>query len=34
MPHKFAIGMVLCSGAFLVLPLGGKDDGIAQRALT
>ncbi len=22
MPHKFAIGMVLCSGAFLVLPLG------------
>ncbi|MGK9171858.1 dipeptide/tripeptide permease DtpA [Yokenella regensburgei] len=24
MPHKFAIGMVLCSGAFLVLPLGTK----------
>ncbi|MFO5512399.1 oligopeptide:H+ symporter, partial [Klebsiella pneumoniae] len=24
MPHKFAIGMVLCSGAFLVLPLGAK----------
>lgn len=22
MPHKFAIGMVLCSGSFLVLPLG------------
>jgi len=22
MPHKFALGMVLCSGAFLVLPLG------------
>jgi POT family proton-dependent oligopeptide transporter len=24
MPHKFAMGMVLCSGAFLVLPLGTK----------
>ncbi|MGY5957279.1 dipeptide/tripeptide permease DtpA [Kosakonia sp. BK9b] len=24
MPHKFAIGMVLCSGAFLILPLGAK----------
>jgi len=24
MPHKFAIGMILCSGAFLVLPLGTK----------
>ena len=24
MPTKFAIGMVLCSGAFLVLPLGAK----------
>jgi POT family proton-dependent oligopeptide transporter len=24
MPMKFAIGMVLCSGAFLVLPLGAK----------
>ncbi|MDR7342340.1 POT family proton-dependent oligopeptide transporter [Pantoea alhagi] len=24
MPHKFAIGMVLCSGAFLVLPLGAS----------
>lgn len=24
MPHKFAIGMVLCSAAFLVLPLGAK----------
>ncbi|OHX17157.1 dipeptide/tripeptide permease A [Chromobacterium amazonense] len=24
MPHKFAIGMVLCAGAFLVLPLGAK----------
>ncbi|ERK10247.1 MAG: dipeptide/tripeptide permease DtpA [Pantoea sp.] len=24
MPHKFAIGMVLCSGAFLVLPFGAK----------
>ena len=24
MPHKFAIGMVLCSLAFLVLPLGAK----------
>ncbi len=24
MPHKFAIGMVLCSGALLVLPLGAK----------
>ncbi len=24
MPHKFAIGMLLCSGAFLVLPLGAK----------
>lgn len=24
MPHKFAVGMVLCSGAFLVLPLGAK----------
>ncbi|QKJ87071.1 Dipeptide and tripeptide permease A [Paramixta manurensis] len=24
MPHKFAFGMVLCSGAFLVLPLGAK----------
>ncbi|XTZ36669.1 dipeptide/tripeptide permease DtpA [Salmonella enterica] len=24
MPHKFAIGMVLCSGAFLILPLGTK----------
>ena len=24
MPHKFAIGMVLCSCAFLVLPLGAK----------
>lgn len=24
MPHKFAIGMVLCSFAFLVLPLGAK----------
>ncbi len=24
MPHKFAIGMVLCSGAFLVLPVGAK----------
>jgi len=24
MPHKFAIGMVLCSAAFLVLPLGTK----------
>ncbi|MFD1802821.1 dipeptide/tripeptide permease DtpA [Mixta tenebrionis] len=24
MPHKFAIGMVLCSIAFLVLPLGAK----------
>ncbi|WP_428946040.1 dipeptide/tripeptide permease DtpA [Pantoea sp. FN060301] len=24
MPHKFALGMVLCSCAFLVLPLGAK----------
>ncbi|AIJ10150.1 MULTISPECIES: dipeptide/tripeptide permease DtpA [Edwardsiella] len=24
MPHKFAIGMVLCSGAFLVLPWGAS----------
>jgi len=24
MPHKFAIGMVLCSAAFLILPLGTK----------
>ena len=24
MPHKFAFGMLLCSGAFLVLPLGAK----------
>ncbi|MBV4366565.1 dipeptide/tripeptide permease DtpA [Erwinia sp. BNK-24-b] len=24
MPHKFAVGMVLCSVAFLVLPLGAK----------
>ena len=24
MPTKFAIGMVLCSGAFLILPLGAK----------
>lgn len=24
MPHKFAIGMLLCSAAFLVLPLGAK----------
>jgi len=24
MPHKFAIGMVLCSAAFLVLPVGAK----------
>lgn len=24
MPHKFALGMVLCSAAFLVLPLGTK----------
>jgi len=24
MPHKFAIGMVLCSAAFLILPLGAK----------
>lgn len=24
MPHKFAIGMVLCSAAFLVLPLGAQ----------
>lgn len=24
MPHKFAVGMLLCSGAFLVLPLGAK----------
>lgn len=24
MPHKFAFGMVLCSGAFLVLPLGAS----------
>lgn len=24
MPHKFAIGMILCSAAFLVLPLGAK----------
>ncbi|EEA8568589.1 dipeptide/tripeptide permease DtpA [Salmonella enterica subsp. enterica] len=24
MPMKFAIGMVLCSGAFLILPLGAK----------
>ncbi|WP_017348947.1 dipeptide/tripeptide permease DtpA [Pantoea sp. A4] len=24
MPHKFAIGMVLCSAAFLVLPFGAK----------
>ncbi|WP_297199412.1 dipeptide/tripeptide permease DtpA [uncultured Pluralibacter sp.] len=24
MPHKFAIGMILCSAAFLVLPLGTK----------
>ncbi|HGJ5860342.1 MAG TPA: dipeptide/tripeptide permease DtpA [Arsenophonus nasoniae] len=24
MPHKFAIGMVLCSTAFLILPLGAK----------
>lgn len=24
MPHKFAIGMVLCSAAFLVLPVGTK----------
>ncbi|AUU91390.1 MULTISPECIES: dipeptide/tripeptide permease DtpA [Enterobacteriaceae] len=24
MPYKFAIGMVLCSGAFLILPLGAK----------
>ncbi|QEL56453.1 dipeptide/tripeptide permease DtpA [Chromobacterium paludis] len=24
MPHKFAIGMVLCAGAFLVLPLGAR----------
>ncbi|WP_075181707.1 dipeptide/tripeptide permease DtpA [Pantoea sp. 1.19] len=24
MPHKFAFGMVLCSAAFLVLPLGAK----------
>ncbi|MEI9694859.1 dipeptide/tripeptide permease DtpA [Atlantibacter hermannii] len=24
MPHKFAIGMVMCSGAFLILPLGIK----------
>jgi len=24
MPHKFALGMVLCSVAFLVLPLGAK----------
>ncbi|MBJ3814028.1 dipeptide/tripeptide permease DtpA [Shimwellia pseudoproteus] len=24
MPHKFAVGMILCSGAFLVLPLGAK----------
>lgn len=24
MPFKFAIGMVLCSGAFLILPLGAK----------
>jgi POT family proton-dependent oligopeptide transporter len=24
MPHKFALGMILCSAAFLVLPLGAK----------
>ena len=24
MPTKFAIGMVMCSGAFLILPLGAK----------
>ncbi|SUB16978.1 Dipeptide and tripeptide permease A [Pantoea agglomerans] len=24
MPHKFAFGMVLCSAAFLVLPVGAK----------
>ena len=24
MPHKFALGMLLCSAAFLVLPLGAK----------
>ncbi|MBD8161740.1 dipeptide/tripeptide permease DtpA [Erwinia persicina] len=24
MPHKFALGMLLCSGAFLVLPLGAS----------
>ena len=24
MPHKFAFGMVLCSAAFLVLPMGAK----------
>ncbi|BBG58579.1 Dipeptide and tripeptide permease A [Providencia rustigianii] len=24
MPHKFAIGMLLCSAAFLVLPIGAK----------
>ncbi len=24
MPHKFAIGMVMCSGAFLILPVGIK----------
>lgn len=24
MPHKFAVGMVLCSCAFTVLPLGTK----------
>ncbi len=32
MPMKFAIGMVLCSGAFLILPLGAKfaNDGIVS----
>ncbi|MEJ5111604.1 dipeptide/tripeptide permease DtpA [Erwinia billingiae] len=24
MPHKFALGMILCSAAFLVLPMGAK----------
>ncbi|WP_425452650.1 dipeptide/tripeptide permease DtpA [Edaphovirga cremea] len=33
MPHKFALGMVLCSGAFLVLPWGASlanDQGIVS----
>ncbi len=36
MPTKFAIGMVMCSGAFLILPLGAKfasDAGIVSVKL-